>query len=194
VRYGTHEDASLVIVLDNKHRISFERQADRFSPAIVMRRAALAGCDVKHLTAPATLALAKKVLAQASLIAERDARADNRDLLRRFLIAAENGGTRIVGNLADKSERYVRFCEVRDHNPADDGHSPPASLAIVLVDTNHDREGDRYVRVVDVARFLRHERRTGIAYSTVHSLVIEAGWRHPANSGSASRTAPPGRA
>ena len=175
-RYGTHEDASLGIILGNGQRVHFDRQAELFSPPVLMRRLALAGCDVEHLSAPATLAIAKRVIAQADLVADRDALADNRELLRRLLLAAEHAGTRITGNLGDKLQRYVRFREVRDHDPPDDGHSPPASLAIVLVDT---REGDRYVRVADVARFLRHERRSAIAYSTVHSLVVEAGWRHP---------------
>jgi hypothetical protein len=176
VRYGTHEDASLAILLTNGATIHFERQADLFSPKIVMRRAALAGCDIKHLSGPATLTLAKRIIAQADLLAELDIRADERAMLRRFLIGAENGGTNIAANLNNLLARYEKFREVRDHDPLDDGHTPPAALAIVLTDTS---TGDRYVRVNDLGRFMRHETKAAIAWPTLHSLVIRAGWRHP---------------
>jgi len=180
-RYGLHEDASLVIEVGNGHEIRFDRQADLFVPAIVMRRAALAGCDVPHLTAPRTLVIAKQVLDHAELVADDDARAQHRQVLRRFLTATEHAGTRITGDLSDKRVRYVRFCELRDHDPVDDGHTPPAALAIVLVDSDPDERhnGDRYVRVHDVGRFLRYELKVAVPWATLHSIAIEAGWRHP---------------
>jgi hypothetical protein len=175
-RYGTDENASLAIVLTGGAEIHFERQADLFVPAIVMRRAALAGCDIPHLTGPKLLQLAKRIVAQADLLAELDARADERAVLRQFLIGAENGGTAIAANLLVKQERYESFRQVRNHDPADDGHTPPAALAIVLTDTS---TGDRYVRVNDLGRFIRHETRATMPWSTLHSLAIRNGWRHP---------------
>lgn len=174
-RYGTHENASLAIVLTGGAEIHFDHQADLFVPAVLMRRAALAGCDVPHFTGPKLLTLAKRILAQAELVAEIDARADERAMLRQFLIGAD-GGTAIAGNLRVKQERYDRFCQVRDHDPLDDGHTPPAALAIVLTDTSR---GDRYVRTRDVGRFVRHETRAPVPWSTLHSVVTRAGWHYP---------------
>lgn len=176
VRYGRHEDATLVIELGNGHEVRFDRQAELFVPAIVMRRAALAGCDVKHLTAPKTLALAKQVLDHAELVADDEARAQHRRALGRFLGGAENAGTRIFGDLRDRHVRYERFRELRDHRPLEDGFTPPEALAIVLVDT---AAGDRYVRVHDVARWFRHDMRAPMPWATLHSIAVEAGWRHP---------------
>ena len=173
-RYGTHEDASLVVQLASGAQVRFERQAEAFVPDVVVRRASLVGLTPKMLTKPQTTALAQAMIAIARLAAEADAREEARSLTYGFLHRAI-GACLAQGDLRDPAERYRLFLRVRNWQPSPDGFVPAAERSIVLQD---EATGDRYVRVEDFGAHVRESRGRSTAWALIHSMVIECGWEH----------------
>lgn len=173
-RFGQHDDARLVVVLQSGKRIVYDRQADVFNADALTRRVILSGtgAEIPSYGKADAQRIAGALVRAAELVEEADDRSQARDWAHSFLAAAS-----VIGSPQDMSTpmgRYAALCGLRDWRHPDP-RAEGADAAGVLTDTR----GNRYVRVGIFAAYVRGDGGRGVAWATLHGRMLEIGWTGP---------------
>lgn len=177
VRFGSHEDARMVVTLRSGKRLVFDRQADVFDAPILRRRVVIAtGATLPHYGPADVQKIATVLVRLAELVADDDDRDEAHDWAHTFLTAAERN-TIDIASMATPAGRYEALSILaRWKLPADlPPYAPAAERSVIVRDA---QTGTRLVRTSDFAAHVRSIVGRPLAWAALHSRMEEIGWKH----------------
>lgn len=175
-RYGRHDDARLVVVLDSGTRIVFDRQADAFKAENLRRRLTLAtGLQVPaHYGQRDAEAIAAVIVRFAETIDHDDDRFEAAEWARTFLAGAEPN-TITVAEVVTGAGRFEAVASLARWKPVADAYATPAERSVlVLVEAT----GERWARASDVAAHIRALAGRPLSWASLRGRLVEVGWEH----------------